>query len=79
MNDQPPQPLAIEFGESSNVAAESQNETIQTMDVGEGDAIKLDALGPIIVNNDGVGLLVPHLSVLRADMAVDIIENSELV
>lgn len=53
-DDQPPQPLAIEFGESSNATSESQNEPIQAMDVGEGDAIKLDALGPIIVNNDGV-------------------------
>ena len=54
-DDQPPQPLAIEFGESSNANAESQNEPIQALDVGDGDAIKLDALGPIIVNNDGVG------------------------
>lgn len=56
-DDQPPQPLAIEFGESSNATSESQNGPIQTMDVGEGDAIKLDALGPIIINNDGVSFL----------------------
>lgn len=58
-DDQPPQPLAIEFGDSSNTTTESQNEPIQALDVGDGDAIKLDALGPIIVNNDGVSLKSP--------------------
>lgn len=55
-DDQPPQPLAIEFGETSKATSDPQNEPLQTLDLGEGDVIKLDSLGPIIINNDGVSL-----------------------
>lgn len=80
-DDQPPQPLAIDFGESSNAATEPQTGPIQALDVGDGDAIKLDALGPIIVNNDGVSPSSLSLGVRdnRADLVIDFIENTKLV
>jgi len=48
--DQPPQPLAIEFGE----ATQTMNDAPQKLDLGQGDVVKLDALGPMIINTDGV-------------------------
>ena len=48
--DQPPQPLAIEFGEATQTA----NDAPQKLDLGQGDVVKLDALGPMIINTDGV-------------------------
>lgn len=53
--DQPPQPLAIDFGEASCHPTETRTEPVQTMDIGEDNVIKLDALGPMIINSDGVG------------------------
>lgn len=41
-------PLAIEYDGSN------RGEEIQTLDLGEGNVIKLDKLGPMIINNDGV-------------------------
>jgi hypothetical protein len=48
--DQPPQPLAIEYGE----ATQTTHNTVQKLDLGQGDVVKLDALGPMIINTDGV-------------------------
>lgn len=53
--DQPPQPLAIEFGE----ATQTTNEAPQKLDLGQGDVVKLDALGPMIINTDGVRAYSP--------------------
>jgi hypothetical protein len=50
--DQPPQPLAIEFGEATQTASD----TVQKLDLGQGDVVKLDALGPMIINTDGVSI-----------------------
>ena len=54
--DQPPQPLAIEFGEATQIPDDNPpaDEPVQKLDVGQGDAVKLDALGPMIINTDGV-------------------------
>jgi hypothetical protein len=54
--DQPPQPLAIEYGEATQTAADTStsDETVQKLDLGGGDVVKLDALGPMIINTDGV-------------------------
>ncbi|ADV22803.1 hypothetical protein I305_05302 [Cryptococcus gattii E566] len=41
------QPLAIEYNDPN------RGEEIQTLDLGEGNVIKLDKLGPMIINNDG--------------------------
>ncbi|XAO25306.1 hypothetical protein I312_104128 [Cryptococcus bacillisporus CA1280] len=41
------QPLAIEYN------GPNRGEEIQTLDLGEGNVIKLDKLGPMIINNDG--------------------------
>lgn len=49
--DQPPQPLAIEFGEATQTASEPE---VQKLDLGQGDVVKLDSLGPMIINTDGV-------------------------
>jgi hypothetical protein len=54
--DQPPQPLAIEFGEATQTAT-TADDTVQKLDLGQGDVVKLDALGPMIINTDGVSLL----------------------
>lgn len=50
MTSQPP--LAID-----QIAA--NKETTKTLDVGNGETVTLDALGPIIVNSDGVSQ-APH-------------------
>ena len=42
------QPLAIEYNNPNT------EEEVQTLDLGEGNVIKLDKLGPMIINNDGV-------------------------
>jgi hypothetical protein len=54
--DQPPQPLAIEYGEATQTAvnASTPDETAQKLDLGQGDVVKLDALGPMIINTVGV-------------------------
>jgi hypothetical protein len=54
--DQPPQPLAIEYGEATQTAtdASTTDETVHKLDLGQGDVVKLDALGPMIINTDGV-------------------------
>jgi hypothetical protein len=58
--DQPPQPLAIEFGEATQTASDATpaDETVQKLDLGQGDVVKLDALGPMIINTDGVSHLI---------------------
>lgn len=54
--DQPPQPLAIEFGEATQTStdASTAEDSVQKLDLGQGDVVKLDALGPMIINTDGV-------------------------
>lgn len=48
-------PLAIELPKpASEPTAE---EPVQTLDVGGGDVVKLDKLGPMIINTDGVSSL----------------------
>jgi hypothetical protein len=54
--DQPPQPLAIEYGEATQTVV-TADDTVQKLDLGQGDVVKLDALGPMIINTDGVSLL----------------------
>ena len=44
--------LAIEAPKTSPEPA--QAEDVQTLDVGGGDVVKLDRLGPMIINTDGV-------------------------
>jgi hypothetical protein len=34
---------------------QGQEDEVHTMDVGEGNVVKLDKLGPMIINSDGVG------------------------
>lgn len=60
--DQPPQPLAIEFGEATPTATDT---AVQKLDLGQGDVVKLDALGPMIINTDGVSLEYSHDAVSR--------------
>lgn len=57
--DRPPQPLAIEFGEATQTSSDARpaDETVQKLDLGQGDVVKLDALGPMIINTDGVSRL----------------------
>lgn len=78
-DDQPPQPLAIDFGEATDVTTDSQTEPLQTLDIGDGDAIKLDSLGPIIVNNDGVCDYPRLTPLIRANGMLDVVQNTELV
>ncbi|OCF59293.1 hypothetical protein L486_03796 [Kwoniella mangroviensis CBS 10435] len=47
------QPLAIEDAPQEDVSAEQDEEEIQSLDLGEGNVIKLDKLGPMIINSDG--------------------------
>jgi hypothetical protein len=49
------QRLAIE-GPTSNPAqqGESSKDEIRVLDVGGGNVVKLDSLGPMIINSDGV-------------------------
>lgn len=54
--DQPPQPLAIEYGQATQTANDATTaDSVQKLDLGQGDVVKLDALGPMIINTDGVG------------------------
>lgn len=48
-----PQALAIEYP-GSDIATEKEVEEVHTLDVGGGNVVKLDRLGPMIVNSDGV-------------------------
>lgn len=48
-DDMPKDPLAIE-----DTAHNDDKEGVTSMDVGNGLVIKLDSLGPLVVNNDGV-------------------------
>lgn len=59
-DDQPPQPLAIDFGEASNNPENPQDGPVQPMDLGGDNIIKLDSLGPMIVNSDGVSSVAAH-------------------
>lgn len=45
-------PLAIADEPAQSTQLEAG---VTTLDVGKGDAVKLDRLGPMIVNSDGVG------------------------
>lgn len=63
-HDQPPQPLAIDFGEATGESTNTQDEKLQTMDLGEDNVIKLDSLGPMIINSDGVSA-PPSIRVVR--------------
>lgn len=46
-------PLAIEF-QPSEVETNQEPEEVQKLDLGQGNVVKLDSLGPMIVNTDGV-------------------------
>ncbi|WVW78954.1 hypothetical protein I302_100917 [Kwoniella bestiolae CBS 10118] len=50
------QPLAIEDAPTESEQATKEEDTeeeVQTLDLGEGNVIKLDKLGPMIINSDG--------------------------
>lgn len=49
---QPPTKLSIEYDPKK----EEEEEETKTLDLGEGNIIKLDKLGPMIVNSDGVSI-----------------------
>ena len=52
------QPLAIENPPAQEQQQETEQEVkVRTLDVGEGNVVKLDALGPMIINSDGVSRL----------------------
>lgn len=51
-------PLAIEMPEAAPEPAAV--EPVQTLDVGGGDVVKLDKLGPMIINTDGVSFPLHH-------------------
>jgi len=61
-----PAPLAI-TDKPANPQAEDgkeEEEEVHVLDVGEGNVVKLDKLGPMIINSDGVSItsMVPHSS-----------------
>lgn len=45
------QKLALEYASAEQVKEEDK---VHSLDLGEGNVVKLDALGPMIVNSDGV-------------------------
>jgi hypothetical protein len=51
--DKNPQSLAIEYPQAGAAEPEPAEE-VHTLDVGQGNVVKLDRLGPMIVNSDGV-------------------------
>jgi hypothetical protein len=77
--DQPPQPLAIEYGEATQTAvnASTPDETAQKLDLGQGDVVKLDALGPMIINTDGVSDTSWRLGSFT-DGSTDVITHTKL-
>jgi hypothetical protein len=58
----PTQPLATESSDTGAITAaeeargapDGQGEEVHTLDIGEGNIVKLDKLGPMIINSDGV-------------------------
>lgn len=48
------QRLAIEYDQAKAGISGAEEEEIHTLDVGEGQVVKLDKLGPMIINSDGV-------------------------
>ena len=57
------QPLAIESGKANEGKQPGDGE-VKTLDVGEGNVVKLDHLGPMIINSDGVSDLTLDLRVV---------------
>jgi hypothetical protein len=53
-----PAALAIEAPKHNSAPEPSSDEGVQTLDVGGGDVVKLDKLGPMIINTDGVSVFV---------------------
>jgi hypothetical protein len=47
-------PLAIADAPENPEATTKPEDQVHTLDVGEGNVVKLDALGPMIINSDGV-------------------------
>ena len=77
--DQPPQPQAIEYGEATLTAtdASATDQTVQKLDLGQGDVVKLDGLGPMIINTDGVSSITWRF-VSSTDGFTDVITHTEL-
>jgi hypothetical protein len=77
--DQPPQPLAIEYGEATQTATDNStpDETVQKLDLGQGDVVKLDALGPMIINTNGVSHVIVRLEGCT-DGSIDVITHTKL-
>lgn len=48
-----PRPLAIEH-KSADSTKQPEAEQVHSLDLGAGNVVKLDRLGPMIVNTDGV-------------------------
>ncbi|WWC67484.1 uncharacterized protein I206_101392 [Kwoniella pini CBS 10737] len=47
------QPLAIEDSKEAQSSIPQKEEEVHVLDLGEGNIIKLDKLGPMIINSDG--------------------------
>ena len=48
-------------------AREGDGEEVHTLDVGEGNVVKLDKLGPMIINSDGVSLILSPTRYVTGD------------
>jgi hypothetical protein len=56
---------------------------VQSLDLGDGNVVKLDKLGPMIINSDGVGnapstLAEAHMRKSRSDASIDSLPYTEL-
>lgn len=75
------QQLAIEYDQSKTIqpaeegGGDGVEEEIHTLEVG-GQVVKLDKLGPMIINSDGVGVFKSTRRVVA--YGVDFVENTEL-
>jgi len=57
-DDQPKPQLAIsDTPADTPKATEQPEEEVHVLDVGEGNVVKLDKLGPMIINSDGVSVV----------------------
>lgn len=82
------QRLAIEYDQVAAQQATDQadeTEQVHSLDVGGGNVVKLDKLGPMIINSDGVSVVPPTatpyhgpMTESRTELMTDVVENTEL-